>query len=703
MRSGILKSLILISLIFIFTWDTASGQSNEECYECHTDPDLTSISALGDTVSAFIDTSVYNLTIHHEIELECISCHLDIEEIPHNDDLEAVDCSVCHDDVEEIYKTSIHGQLLAMGDKAVPVCYSCHGKHDIFPAKDSRSKVNKFKLMYTCASCHQSQELIDSRIFPRQDAIPQFYESVHAKGLIRDGLIVAPSCNDCHGTHEIQNSANPASPVNPRSVYKTCGVCHTKVEEIYKQSVHGQLVESGDRRGPVCINCHESHKIISPEIRTFKQHSDEKCGQCHEDMLERYHETFHGKAMALGAINVAACYDCHGYHDIKRTEDPESHIHPDNKIETCKKCHEGTNANFSNYITHANHLDRENHPQLFYAFISMTILLLSVFVFFGLHTLLWVIRSIALYIRDSKTFREAKIKIKNGDLAFIRFSPLERFLHIIMIISFTTLALTGIPLKFYYADWAGVLIKIFGGVENAGYLHRVAALMLISIFFIHVVTIVKDFIPKLKTFKSPSSGRFSFMVMTKYLLGPESIIPSKRDFIDFWNHQKWFFGKGEKPKFDIWTYWEKFDYFAVFWGVVFIGLSGLIMWFPIFFTKFVPGWMINVALIIHSDEALLAAGFIFTFHFFNVHFRIEKFPMDTVIFSGRISKAELKEERAGWLERLERNESLDTIKVKDEWEGWQPIVKTFGFIAFGSGIVLAVAIFTAMLARLIGN
>ena len=98
--------------------------------------------------------------------------------------------------------------------------------------------------------------------------------------------------------------------------------------------------------------------------------------------------------------------------------------------------------------------------------------------------------------------------------------------------------------------------------------------------------------------------------------------------------QKWFFGKGPRPQFDRWTYWEKFDYFAVFWGVFAIGLSGLIMWFPEFFSRFMPGWMINVALIVHSDEALLAAGFIFTVHFFNTHFRLEKFPMDTVIFSG---------------------------------------------------------------------
>ena len=85
---------------------------------------------------------------------------------------------------------------------------------------------------------------------------------------------------------------------------------------------------------------------------------------------------------------------------------------------------------------------------------------------------------------------------------------------------------------------------------------------------------------------------------------------------------------GRGPQYGRWTYWEKFDYFAVFWGIAVIGSTGLMLWFPEFFTRLLPGWLINVATIIHSDEALLATGFIFTVHFFNTHLRPEKFPMD---------------------------------------------------------------------------
>ena len=124
------------------------------------------------------------------------------------------------------------------------------------------------------------------------------------------------------------------------------------------------------------------------------------------------------------------------------------------------------------------------------------------------------------------------------------------------------------------------------------------------------------------------------------------------------------------------------------------------MWFPQFFSRFLPGWWINLALIVHSDEALLAAGFIFTIHFFNTHFRLEKFPMDTVIFSGRVSKTELMHERRRWYERLLAGGKLDDLRVKDEWERWKTIARSFGYFFFGLGIILLILIIYAMASRL---
>ena len=200
--------------------------------------------------------------------------------------------------------------------------------------------------------------------------------------------------------------------------------------------------------------------------------------------------------------------------------------------------------------------------------------------------------------------------------------------------------------------------------------------------------------------RNPQTGRLALRRLTAALFGPDSMIPSFQDLRDFMAHQKWFFGKGPRPQFGRWTYWERFDYFAVFWGVAIIGASGMVMWFPKFFTTFLPGWAINIALIIHSDEALLAAGFIFTVHFFNTHFRIEKFPMDTVIFSGRISKTELLHERKTWYDRLVATGRLEAHRVKDEWEGRKRMARGMGFIFFGLGLVLLGLIVYAMVSRL---
>lgn len=203
--------------------------------------------------------------------------------------------------------------------------------------------------------------------------------------------------------------------------------------------------------------------------------------------------------------------------------------------------------------------------------------------------------------------------------------------------------------------------------------------------------------------RDPATGRLSFRGMWRIPFNPDSPMPNRQDVRDFVAHQKWFFGRGPKPQFDRWTYWEKFDYLAVFWGVFMIGLSGLVMWFPVFFTGFLPGWIINVALVIHSDEALLAAGFIFTFHFFNAHFRIEKFPMDSVIFSGRISREELEHDRGRWYARLVADGKLDSLRVRDEWEQVKKLAHPIGYIAFGIGVALIILLYWAMSSRLLNG
>jgi thiosulfate reductase cytochrome b subunit len=266
---------------------------------------------------------------------------------------------------------------------------------------------------------------------------------------------------------------------------------------------------------------------------------------------------------------------------------------------------------------------------------------------------------------------------------YLRFSRLNRTLHILMIVSFMSLALTGLTLKFSYTSWASFLSRLLGGFETAGYIHRAAALLMVGIFVTHIADLVKQ--------KNRDYGSWR-----KMLLGPDTMLLTRKDLSDFWGTLKWFLGLGPRPRYGRWTYWEKFDYFAVFWGIAVIGSTGFLLWFSELATRVLPGWALNVATIIHSDEALLATGFIFTVHFFNTHLRPEKFPMDIVVFTGRVPLEEFKRDKPAEYEALVRSGDLERHLV----EPYPAIVvrtfRAFAWAALTVGFGMVVWIIYAM-------
>ncbi|HWX22566.1 MAG TPA: hypothetical protein VN578_21905 [Candidatus Binatia bacterium] len=697
--------LILTALMFgLFPVRSAEKNPNASCLECHSDKTLFKTNSAGQGISLFVDEAKFLGAVHKTNT--CASCHADIT-AKHPDDnapAQPINCGRCHDAETKEYASSIHGVSHTLGASGAASCKDCHGSHEILAAKNPESSVFKLNLPRTCAACHTNAGLTKEYQMKFPEAAAQYMDSIHGRALLKMGLIVAPSCNDCHGTHTIKRAVDRDSPINVASVAKTCGKCHVRIEETYNKSIHGQLLAKGDKRGPVCTDCHTAHEVETPKNGHFKMASDKRCGRCHEDRLAHYRDTYHGKAMALGkpnvASDVAACYDCHGHHDVLPAANPASHLSKTNILATCQQCHPTANVGFTQYQPHANPLDGKNYPMLHATFLFMTSLLVGVFVFFGAHTGAWLFRAGYLYLHDSKTFREAKINTQNGGEWFTRFAPFERFLHFLVVTSFLLLVLTGMPLKFYYTDWAKTLFNIIGGAETARALHRLGAIVTFLYFGLHVSSLVARCWKGRRNIRNPQTGKLSFNRLWGVLFGPDSMMLTWQDWRDFIAHNKWFFGKGARPHFDRWTYWEKFDYFAVFWGVFIIGSSGLVMWFPTVFTRFLPGWLLNIALVIHSDEALLAAGFIFSIHFFNTHFRIEKFPMDTVIFSGRVSKNEMLHERCRWYDRLLAEGKLDDFRVRDEWLRWKSIARSFGYFFFGLGVLLLLLILYAMATRL---
>jgi thiosulfate reductase cytochrome b subunit len=263
-----------------------------------------------------------------------------------------------------------------------------------------------------------------------------------------------------------------------------------------------------------------------------------------------------------------------------------------------------------------------------------------------------------------------------------RFRRSQIWTHVTVVVTFLVLAATGLPLKFHGTAWAAGLADLFGGLGTTRFVHRLAAVATFGYFFFHVAQLLRRGVVK----KEPG-----------LLWGWKSLVPRAKDLADLWGNLRWFLYLGRQPRFDRWTYWEKFDYFAVFWGVAIIGFSGLVLWFPQLFTALLPGWFLNAAHVVHSDEALLATGFIFIFHFFHTHLRPETFPLDPVIFTGRMPLARFREERPLEYERLVAEGRLEEKLARAPTAAELRAPRLFGFTAVTIGLLLATGILVGLL------
>lgn len=653
--------------------------SDRECLSCHAKED----------VHKTVDGKVISLTVHREDiqssvhkNIPCVKCHSDVDPARHRpcETAGRVDCSKCHAEIAEQYFESDHGQAYFEKNPDAPYCTDCHGDHKTLSHRDERDKTYRANIPQLCGDCHSKLAQKDTSLAKMGNVLVDYSTSVHGRGLTEKGLLPSAVCTDCHNSHLILNSKDEKSSVYYKNVPATCATCHRGIYKQYITSVHSPMVTKTDKKLPTCEDCHSAHKIKEHTQDKFITEVTEQCGSCHEDLAKTYFETIHGKAYMLGYTDAAKCSDCHGSHDILPVNDPNSRVGIHNVVQTCQQCHEDANMRFTGYLTHATHHDKTKYPVLYYTFWAMTILLISVFSFFGLHTLLWLPRSFR-HLRE----RRKKSKVIENRYCIQRFTPGQRLTHLFVIISFLTLALTGMMLKFSGMPWAHFLANLLGGVRVAGTLHRIAAVITFGYFFTHLYSLIKMKITQKMTWK-------------EVVFGENSMWFNKKDLQDFWGTIKWFLGLGPRPKYGRWTYWEKFDYLAVFWGVAIIGLSGLMLWFPEFFAKFLPGWFINVADIIHSDEALLAVGFIFTIHFFNTHLRPESFPLDPVIFTGQVPLDEYKEDRPEEYERLKKT---GLLKKKVVFSKVSPktmrIIRFFGYTFLATGIILIILIIYSML------
>jgi len=371
----------------------ATSPSNDECLGCHGNSLDRSkgraIPAIGE---------VFAESVHGQINLNCVDCHADLQgkDLPHDDKLAKPVCSTCHEDAVKAYDQSVHASSRRKsGDSLAAGCTDCHGVHDIRSSKDPQSRTYHFNLPATCSRCHADEAIIAKAHIEAGNVPAHFQDSIHGRALNKSGLVVAPNCATCHGNHEIRRASDDKSRVNRYNIPKTCGSCHEGIRAIYETSVHAAALREGNPRAAVCIDCHTAHdtKVVDA---AWKMDLVKECGTCHKESMRTFRDTFHGKVSTLGFARAATCADCHGSHGILPKKDPKSLVSDQQRAQTCGKCHQGASEKFSRYDPHADAHSREHDPVLYYITMAMKLLLISVFVFFGLHTILWLGRSLVL-------------------------------------------------------------------------------------------------------------------------------------------------------------------------------------------------------------------------------------------------------------------------------------------------------------------
>jgi cytochrome b subunit of formate dehydrogenase len=245
----------------------------------------------------------------------------------------------------------------------------------------------------------------------------------------------------------------------------------------------------------------------------------------------------------------------------------------------------------------------------------------------------------------------------------------------LLMLSFLVQAATGLGRTFMETPWGQTLCSLFGGYESARVVHINVGLLMIVGFAVHILYLL---------------ARLNWRNLKTSLFGPDSMLPRPKDVGDFFRHLGWMVGARAHPEFERWGYWEKFDYWAVFWGMVIIGLTGLMLAYPLFTSRYIPGWGLNVAFWVHRIEAVLAIAHVFLIHFFIGHLRRRNFPMDHAMFEGSVPADEAGHERPAWVGRLQEEGKLAGMLVADAQPARKAVQYVVGYLAIGAGLFLLI-------------
>jgi cytochrome b subunit of formate dehydrogenase len=536
------------------------------------------------------------------------------------------------------------------------------------------SQINRVSIRKTCGDCHDVDAKARSLHFNKGEAKPD------------------PEASDCLSCHMPGKNAFNADGTVTKMVSdtsnETCASCHSDVIDAVKASVHGRADKvAGDHPG--CKSCHGGNPhAIKPVASLTRRAKAEMCSGCHRvdarmkrygvvpSAVGSYEQSFHGKALLrFGKEKSAGCTDCHGYHGVIPLTNGASFADREKLLGICAKCHPGAKADFC--MSGASHMRLKidssiilRLEDLFFkaltygtmAFLMgmialdlrrkvfsrdrvpesgrfITVLIALSFSALVAGLVLGVIRAqgaewawvasvalMAVALAVHFIVRKPR-KVEKRERLYLRFSLSQRAQHICLAVSFTVLVLTGMPLRYAQVGWSHYLQLLFGGFDGARIAHRVAAVILTGTWIWHFIFLL-----------------YRWRV-ADFTLSSWTMMPTKKDFTDFFDTVKYGLGLRETPpQYDRFHFREKFDYFAVYWGMPVMVLSGAVLWFPVFFGNRLTDLGLGVAYIAHSDEALLALLAILVWHLYNTHFDPDHFPMSTVWYSGVLTESQMERE-----------------------------------------------------------
>lgn len=559
-----------------------------------------------------------------------------------------------HTEPHTAYDHGFHAQAMKTGNKAA-ACLDCHTRNGdmttILPAGDPKSTINRANVAETCGRCHGDQSVMQGSGITNQPFL-SYRESVHAQAVAR-GNTSAAVCTDCHNSHDIRAASDAQSTIFKVNVPGTCGKCHESEAKEFAASVHGQAVARGVSRAPVCTDCHGIHNIKMSFERDTGAASvaigTESCAKCHEgvaltqefgvasERVSSYQASYHGLASKYGSKVAANCASCHGVHNILPSSDPKSMIHTANLQQTCGQCHVGATANFTKGRIHSgttltSGVAYGRDPSVVGTRIVRLIYLPLIVLVIG-----------GMVVHNALIWRKkAAEKRRHERRTIIRLTRNQRLQHWLLLTSFMTLVFSGFALQ-YPDSWLAWLLGSNETLRRT--MHRSAAIIMLVTGTYHVLYLaltsegrqwVKDMLPRLKDVSDVIQNVF-------YYLGVRKL----------------------RPKMARFGYAEKAEYWAVVWGTIIMGLTGLMIWFKISVFSFLARWWVDIALAIHFYEAVLATLAIVVWHFYQVIFDPDVYPINFAFLDGRVSEESYKEEHELAYEQLQKQTKQEEVRTEE--------------------------------------